>query len=91
MANVISDETIEYVGIIHEDKRTLNQRVNEHLKKDPWCWDVPYKVEYIECDYSRTDLEHIESHLISLYGTGKYYNKAKKEMGNFCFYSRFRE
>ena len=75
------DNTKKYVGIIHAENRTLKERVEEHLKKDSWCWLSPYKVEYIEGDFSRTDAEYIESHLISLYQTNQYYNRSKTKWG----------
>ena len=77
----LNDEIIKYVGIIWAENRSLQQRINEHLKKDSWCWNVPYKVEYIEGNFSRTDAEYIEAHYISLYETYKYYNRTKSNWG----------
>ncbi len=77
----LTDKEKKYVGIIHTKNRTLKERIEEHLKKDSWCWSSPYMVEYIEDDFSRTDAEYIESHLINLYQTDKYYNRSKAKWG----------
>lgn len=77
----LTDETIKYVGNVYGRNRSLKKRIEEHLKRDVWCWNAPYRVDFIENDWSRTDLEYLESHFISLYSTWKYYNKAKTKWG----------
>jgi hypothetical protein len=75
------DEIIKYVGIVWSDNRTISERCIEHLKNDEWC-NEEYRIEYIERDiHSRTDAEYLESHLISLYQTDKYYNIRKAGWG----------
>lgn len=77
----MTDETVKYVGNVYGKNRTLKQRIEEHSKRDSWCWNAPYRVDFIENDWSRTDLEYLESHFISFYNTWKYYNKAKTKWG----------
>ena len=58
----IEDDTIKYVGIVYTPGKTLAQRIYEHSANDEWCNDGKYSIEYIEGDFSRTDLEYLESH-----------------------------
>lgn len=75
-------EQIKYVGIVHGITRTLRQRVYEHKKYDEWPSTADWKIEYIEMpNGSRTDAEYLEAHLISLYGTHEWHNKAKSGWG----------
>lgn len=68
----------KYVGIVH--KSNLEKRLVAHASKDWWAMDACWKVEYFECE-NRSEAEAFESHLIALYGTHKYYNKAKTNWG----------
>lgn len=80
-----ADNIIKYVGIVHSKTHTLESRVLQHSKEDKFLRH-DWKIEYI--DYpsaSRTDLEHIESHLITLYGTSKYLNVSKPNFGLSMF------
>ena len=54
--------------------------MKEHEKCDDWCKDGCYKIEYIQFN-NRSTLEAVEAHLISLYGTDKFFNKAKSGWG----------
>lgn len=76
----IDDETgsVKYVGIVH--KSSLQKRLTAHRFCDSWALDACWRIEYFECE-NRSEAEAFESHLISLYGTDKYYNKAKKAWG----------
>lgn len=75
------DGIIKYVGIIWGKTRTLTQRVNEH-KRDDWHKGKNWKIETLEIEnLSHTDAEYMEAHYIALYGTWKWYNKAKTGWG----------
>jgi len=69
---------IKYVGIVY--KGGLEKRLMVHANTDAWALDACWKVEYFECE-TRSEAEAFESHLITLYGTDKYYNKAKANWG----------
>lgn len=73
----MSDGIIKYVGIVY--KGTIANRHKTHTRED-WYIDGQFLVEYIVVK-NRSEAEAIESHLISLYGTDKYYNKAKAGWG----------
>lgn len=76
------DNIFKYIGIVWGKTRTLAQRINEHLKYDDWCQGKEWTIEYIEENINtRTDAEYFEAHFVSLYGTDKYYNKAKAGWG----------
>lgn len=68
----------KYVGIVY--KSDLEKRLMAHASKDLWALDGCWKVEYFECE-NRSEAEAFESHLIALYETHKYYNKAKTNWG----------
>jgi len=75
------EDTIKYVGIVHAN-RSLKKRIAEHMKNDEWSNDSVWKVEYQEFpNMSRTDLEYLESHLISYYRTYLWYNTSKSNWG----------
>lgn len=77
-----STNIIKYIGIVYGKNRTLRQRVYEHKKHDEWVSDVEWKIEYIyNPNGTRTDAEHLEAHLIALYKTYNWYNKAKRDWG----------
>ena len=77
----IEDDTIKYVGIVYTPGKTLAQRIYEHSANDEWCNDGKYSIEYIEGDFSRTDLEYLESHYIALCHTYDFYNVKKAGWG----------
>ena len=68
----------KYVGIVY--KGSLEKRLTAHMCMDPWANDACWKVEYFECK-NRSEAEAFESHLIALYETHKYYNKANANWG----------
>ena len=73
-----TDNVVKYVGIVHKSK--LEKRLMAHANNDEWALNGCWKVEYFECE-NRSEAEAFESHLIALYGTDKYYNKAKTGWG----------
>lgn len=73
----MNDNVIKYVGIVV--KGTLPNRHKQHTR-DAWYKDGKFICECIEVD-NKSEAEAIESHLISLYETDKYYNKAKTGWG----------
>lgn len=74
------DGLVKYIGIVFGKNRSLKQRTAEHLRYDKWCNKKSWIVEYLEVS-NRSEAESLESHFISLYQTGKYYNKAKNDWG----------
>ena len=76
-----NDGIIKYVGIVFGKTRTLKQRIKEH-EKDVWYQSGDWKIEYItEQIDSRSEAEAFESHYISLFGTDRFFNKAKVGWG----------
>lgn len=73
-----NDGIVKYIGIVH--KGDLEKRLNQHMLQDYWYLDGLWKVDYFECD-TRSEAEAFESHLIALYRTGEYYNRAKTRWG----------
>ena len=73
-----TDGIIKYVGISREGM--FKQRIAMHASKDKWKYRGAWRIEYFECD-NQSEAEAFESHLIGLYGTGKYYNKSKANWG----------
>ena len=69
---------VKYVGITNIPER----RINEHFKFDSWSTSESFIIEYFKVS-TRSEAEAWESHLISLYNTGKYYNKSKKKLGGY--------
>lgn len=81
----MDDNIIKYVGIVWSEKRYLDDRIKEH-KKDDWCKYKKWKIEYLqETINTRTDIECLEAHYISLYHTDKYFNRSKSGWG-LCSY-----
>lgn len=77
----LTDSITKYIGITckkHKD-RSLETRIKEHYNKHKWA-KGNYRIDYfiVNC---QTDAEAFESHLISLYKTYNYYNKAKADWG----------
>lgn len=82
-----NDEIIKYVGIVWatNDINGLKRRIRDHLSDD-WNKLGNWRVEYIsENICSRTDAEYFEAHYISLYNTGKFFNKSKVGWGKSSF------
>lgn len=78
----LQDGTVKYVGIIRTDSN-FPMRFIQH-KSDRWHKTSYWHIEYFEVE-TVTDAEAIEGHLIWLYGTGEYYNKAKTTWGKCTF------
>ena len=78
----LQDGTVKYVGIIRTDSN-FPMRFIQH-KSDRWHKTSYWHIEYFEVE-TITDAEAIEGHLIWLYGTGEYYNKAKTTWGKCTF------
>lgn len=74
----IEDNTVKYVGIVYA--RNINERITAHASEDNWRYKGNWRIEYFECE-NRSEAEAFESHLIALYETHKYFNKAKKDWG----------
>lgn len=73
---------IHYVGIVWSKTRKLDTRISEHYKNDKWCTDGCYIVEILDVPVNtRIDAEYYEAHYISLYDTGRFYNKSKTNLG----------
>lgn len=73
---------IHYVGIVWSKTRRLDTRISEHYKNDEWCTNGCYIVEVLDVPIdTRIDAEYYEAHYISLYDTGKFYNKSKTNLG----------
>lgn len=75
------DNLTKYIGIVASNNlnRCLEDRLKEHRVKDCWA-KGNYSVEYFNVR-TRTDAEAFESHLIALYRTYNFYNKAKSNWG----------
>ena len=79
-----ADNIIKYVGIVYSTK-PLEQRVLEHSKEEKFQ-GIDWKIEFINYpNATRTDLEMIESHLITLYETSNYLNAVKTAFGLSVF------
>lgn len=82
-----NDEMVKYVGIVWSTNSIngLKKRIRDHLK-DYWNKMGNWRVEYTKKDIcSRTDAEYFEAHYISVYDTGKYFNKNKVGWGRSSF------
>ena len=72
------DNVVKYVGIT---SRALKQRVDEHKKFDSWVTATKsWRIEYFFVN-NKSESEAWESHLIALYKTYNWFNKAKKDWG----------
>ena len=69
------DNKIKYVGIVYG--KSLGEWITAHASQDDWRYKGNWRIEYFECE-TRSEAEAFESHLIALYKTYEYYNKAKK-------------
>lgn len=72
-----NDDKIKYIGIT---SRPLKQRIEEHKKNEQWEALGSWRIEYFIVD-TKSQSEAWESHLIALYQTDKWYNKAKSGWG----------
>lgn len=73
---------IHYVGIVWSKTRKLDTRISEHYRNDEWCTDGCYIVEVLDVPVNTCiDAEYYEAHYISLYDTGRFYNKSKTNLG----------
>jgi len=80
-----ADNIVKYIGIVWGENRTLKDRIREHDKEE-WCNLRIWKIDYLKIDdLSRTDAEYIEAHLISVYKTYEYFNKAKGNWGKSIY------
>ena len=68
---------IKYIGIVYDG--SLSGRIKGH-KNDFWANDSKWKIQYFQVD-TRSEAEAIESHLIALYKTYRFYNTAKSTWG----------
>ena len=77
----VNDGQIKYIGICNNG--TLPGRHRGHMNDD-WFKRGEYVCEYIKLR-NQTETEAMEAHLISVYGTDKFYNKAKAGWGKASF------
>ena len=83
----LADNIVKYIGIVQVEGRTVSKRAKDHFyapKDKEWFREKIWKIEYIYCK-TRSDCEALENHCIALYGTYKYYNKAKANWGLCTF------
>jgi len=73
-----TDNRIKYVGITRGDR--ISDRMSLHKLCDIWKDLGIWKIEYFECE-NKSEAEAFESHLITLYGTDKYFNTMKVGWG----------
>ena len=73
-----TDNRIKYIGITGEDR--IYKRMSLHRLCDIWKDLGVWKIEYFECE-NKSEAEAFESHLITLYGTDKYFNTNKVGWG----------
>ena len=84
----LADNIIKYVGIVcRVSEGGLEQRVKEHFQNDAWSHGIKWRVEYIEVP-TKNDAHALETHFITLYDTGKWFNHAKKSSGLLSFVSK---
>lgn len=85
----VSDETVKYIGIVYSAYSTVLKRVYQH-HNDAWFIGIVWRVERL-ClnldNLSRTDVECIEGHFISRFGTDKWYNRKKAGWGESALYN----
>lgn len=79
------DNIIKYIGIVCRDtENALEKRICEHSNNDAWCQGKTWRIEYITVP-TKNDAHALEGHFIALYGTKKWYNRAKTELGILSF------
>ena len=80
-----TDNIIKYIGIVCRDTdNALERRIREHAINDAWCQGKTWRIEYITVP-TKNDAHALEGHFIALYGTKKWYNRAKTELGILSF------
>ena len=80
-----ADNIIKYIGIVCRDtENALERRIYEHANNDSWCHGKTWRIEYITVP-TKNDAHALEGHFIALYGTNKWYNKAKTTLGLLSF------
>lgn len=80
-----ADNIIKYIGIVCRDtENALEKRIYEHSYNDSWCHGKTWRVEYITVP-TKNDAHALEGHFIALYGTNRWYNKAKTTLGLLSF------
>ena len=80
-----ADNIIKYIGIVCRDtENALEKRIYEHSYNDSWCQGKSWKIEYITVP-TKNDAHALEGHFIALYGTNRWYNKAKTALGLLSF------
>ena len=80
-----ADNIIKYIGIVCRDtENALDKRIYEHSYNDSWCQGKSWKIEYITVP-TKNDAHALEGHFIALYGTNRWYNKAKTTLGLLSF------
>ena len=80
------DGIIKYVGIVCRDsENALMNRIKEHANNDKWCVGKTWKIEYIIVP-TKNDAHSLESHFIELYGTKRWFNRAKTKLGILTYY-----
>ena len=76
------DGIIKYVGIVWTENHDLKYRVEQHFRDDAWVKNSDWNIEYIyDAKWTRTDVEYLEAHFISLYESDKYHNVRKTGWG----------
>lgn len=76
----LQDFRVKYVGIVYDSDR-IKRRIEEHVKD----FDArkTYRVDVLDLECSKIDLEYLEAHFISLYNAE--YNKRKRNYGVSVF------
>lgn len=82
----LKDNLVKYIGIVFGENRSLKQRTYEHIRYDRWCNNAAWRVDYIDVN-NRAEAEALESHFISEFNTGSFFNKSKNDWGTNSFLS----
>ena len=77
-----NDGLVKYVGIIRNDTN-FPRRFTQHWR-DEWFSKGDWQIEYCEFP-SVSDVEALEGHFITIYGSAEWYNKAKATWGRLSF------
>lgn len=76
----LQDFSVKYVGIVYDSDR-IKRRIEEHIKD--FDERKTYRVDILDLECERIDLEYLEAHFISLYNAE--YNKRKRNYGVSVF------
>lgn len=60
-------------------------RVKEHANNEKWCVGKTWRIEYITVP-TKNDAHSLEAHFIELYGTKRWFNRSKTELGILTYY-----